>query len=118
VSAFAHHDIILTTYGIASDEGKPLVVSLIHCGWPGSQQDADAHTILDLGDVNVEALARSGPLYKIKWRRIVFDEVSILRNRRNKFKAAHMLDGVYRWCLDVSHVRTQANARGRPYTTA
>ena len=33
VSAFANHDIILTTYGVAYDESRLLIVSLSQDGW-------------------------------------------------------------------------------------
>ncbi|KND04287.1 uncharacterized protein SPPG_08811 [Spizellomyces punctatus DAOM BR117] len=102
------YDVVITSY------------SLVALEWPKSQKkekeqlemlmDRNARQAMDDAEYEKErqddeseeiTLRKSaGPLFKIKWWRVILDEAHVIKNKRTRgAKACQQLDAQYRWCL-------------------
>ncbi|KAJ3085528.1 hypothetical protein HK102_014080 [Quaeritorhiza haematococci] len=90
VSYLQKFDVVITTYHIMAGE------------WPAEKKGKKAKGAEENEDVDDDPIAErdKGPLYRIKWHRIILDEAHLIKNRSSKVsKASIHLDAKYRWCL-------------------
>lgn len=80
-------DVIVTSYGILASE----------CPF-----DTDA--------CDVAKDKNAGPLFKLKWRRIILDEAHMIKGRTTKWaRAAYMLEAERRWCVTGTPIQNHVN---------
>lgn len=111
-------DVIVTSYSMVGsdwpDEG--LVKANTHQTYSVSEKNATedaAYSVTEKAEKKLDInaiIARAGPLFKIKWFRIVLDEAHTIKNKLSKTaKACFRLNGDRRWALTgtpfENHVR-------------
>ncbi|KAJ2486455.1 hypothetical protein IWW37_005614 [Coemansia sp. RSA 2050] len=93
----AQYDVVVTTYGtLVVDWRDPKDVNF------GSLSGADR----ELRDQKVLSSEFLGPLFGVKWRRVILDEAHEIKNpKAMKSKACHDLVASYRWCLSGTPIQ-------------
>ncbi|KAL1922392.1 uncharacterized protein VTP21DRAFT_9931 [Calcarisporiella thermophila] len=118
----AQYDVVITTYQVVCSECPEVAEKKK----PSKDREVQASE-LETGDTAGGELASAdglGPLFKVKWHRVVLDEAHMIKNRNTRgAMACHVLDAKMRWCLTGTPIQNNVEElyslfkflRAKPY---
>ncbi|KAJ2001034.1 hypothetical protein GGI04_003901, partial [Coemansia thaxteri] len=93
--ALAQYDLVITTYATLLSDWRSL-------DGPGSM----SYSFKKRQSRDQEVLASGGPLFCLKWRRVILDEAHEIKSPvSKKSKACHDLVADYRWCMSGTPIQ-------------